>query len=450
MGIRDFFSKLFPTKSFNPSLIAESRGLLTLDTGKMSAQAAINSFDGWVYTCASKNATSVASVPFKMYVSKKSASQKIVFQTKRVSREKKLELSRKKYASHIISKGVEVEELSDHPFINLMASVNPEMNGFELMELTSIYLDLTGNAYWFLNMDNLNTPNEIWLIPSPNVEMKRNKETGVIEGYEYRAGAKRVMFKPEEIINFRMPSPMSIFHGYSPLQAVSTAYNVIKLIDKYDYAIFKNMGRPEINLSSDQALTQDDIDLLKANIAKSQTGVENAGKWLITGKGLRAEKMSYAPDDLGNLEGRKVRAEEIVAAFGLDMSILKPGANRAEAETAESFYYKSAVIPRLTRFEERINDVVRRLYGEQFFIAFDNPIPPDRDFILREREVNIRMGYKTRNEIRAEDGLEPLPPESGDVVPSFGYQNPNIQDNLTLDGQAKSLAEHLVNDIYGN
>lgn len=51
-----------------------------------------------------------------------------------------------------------------HPLEQLLDNPNPSMSRFELFESTLAYLELTGNAYWFLAGDRLGRPAEIWVL----------------------------------------------------------------------------------------------------------------------------------------------------------------------------------------------------------------------------------------------------------------------------------------------
>jgi hypothetical protein len=55
-----------------------------------------------------------------------------------------------------------------------------------------------------------------------------------------------------------------------------------------------------------------------------------------------------------------------------------------------------------------LNERLIPLYDERLFVAFDNPVPEDKEFKLRERESNLRTFTITINEARASEGMEPV------------------------------------------
>ena len=57
----------------------------------------------------------------------------------------------------------------DHPLLTLLAQVNPIHNSFDLWELTTLYQEVHGSAYWFIERDVLG-------IPCGNLDFARKPE----------------------------------------------------------------------------------------------------------------------------------------------------------------------------------------------------------------------------------------------------------------------------------
>src|SRR5438552_7037969 len=63
-----------------------------------------------------------------------------------------------------------------HPLVRLLENPNPWMTPWELWYLTAVYLELTGNCYWYAAPQKRGTvkwptPGELWVIPSPWVRV---------------------------------------------------------------------------------------------------------------------------------------------------------------------------------------------------------------------------------------------------------------------------------------
>jgi phage portal protein BeeE len=124
--------------------------------------AQVAAFTSWVYVCASKNATAVASTPLRLYVKKKTKDQKFLVTTKDITRLQEVQLKAIPGLQKYFNKAPGgIQEVTDHKLLDLIDAVNPMINRFDLWELTELFLELTGNAYWYLPKNGLGIPSEI-------------------------------------------------------------------------------------------------------------------------------------------------------------------------------------------------------------------------------------------------------------------------------------------------
>jgi hypothetical protein len=92
-------------------------------------------------------------------------------------------------------------------------------------------------------------------------------------------------------------------------------------------------------------------------------------------------------------------------------------ATRANSETADYTFKRDTITPRAIRTEQKINEKLMPMFDENIFIMFDNPVPEDRDYALRERESNLRTYYSSVNIERMKVGDEPVPWGDTPLVP---------------------------------
>src|SRR5262249_9668443 len=114
-----------------------------------------------------------------------------------------------------------IEEVTEHPLLTLLRQVNPIHNAYDLWELTQVYLEDHGRAFWFLEKGPLGVPANIWTRPSRNVTPKRAPDSpSPVDYYQYRTGAREQRFAADEVIFFRYPDPRDPYAGgLSPLRA---------------------------------------------------------------------------------------------------------------------------------------------------------------------------------------------------------------------------------------
>ncbi|HDY87829.1 MAG TPA: phage portal protein, partial [bacterium] len=185
----------------------------------------LNNNLSWVYIATAKNSQELAKTKIRLYVAKKPG-KKIIARTKRVDIEQKLYLYQKANLGQFLGSSTDIEEITEHPALDLLKNVNGFANRFDLREKTDLFQELTGNAYWYVVKNEIGIPVEIWVIPPDRMWVVPSREE-FIAGYIYKFGSTEIPFDEDEIIHFKFPSATSQFYGDSPLFAVSGAYNIL-------------------------------------------------------------------------------------------------------------------------------------------------------------------------------------------------------------------------------
>lgn len=372
----------------------------------------LNAFKSWVYVCASRNAISVANYPLRLYIAKPSQNSKLLVKTRKITPETKKFLYSKEmgHLDRFLTKAFEIEEVLEHPFLELMKKVNPFMNAFELKEMTDLHQELTGNSYWYILSNNAGMPVELWIVPPDKMKIVPSKEE-FLKGYLYSRGMDSISFDRLEIIHHKFPSPTSAYYGMSPLSAVTHAYNINENMNLYENALFSNMARPDGVLETEQSLGTDEFKRLKKEWKQEYGGTKKAGKTALLEKGLKYKPIALTPRELSYLAGRKVTKEEICNAYGQSLALYDKDANRANADNATYIFMRDTISPRHRRQEQKINEQLLPRYDERLFCAFEDCVPEDREFKHKVRNESVNK-LITINEGRQEIGKEEV--EGGD------------------------------------
>ena len=373
----------------------------------------LDAYRSWVYVCSSKNAISVASYPLRLYVAKPVKS-KLLVQTRDISKETREFLYSKEmgHLDRYLRKAVEIEEVLEHPFLELMKKVNPFMNEFELKEMTDLHQELAGNSYWYILSNNGGMPVEMWIVPPDLMKIIPSKEE-FLTGYIYSRGVDSISFDKSEIIHHKFPSPTSAYYGMSPLSAVTHAYNINENMNIYENALFSNMARPDGVLETDESLGEVEFKRVKKEWNQTYGKVKRAGKTALLEKGLHYKPISLTPRELSYLAGRKVTKEEICNAYRQSLALFDKDANRANASNATYIFMRDTISPRHRRIDQKINEQLLPRYDERLFCAFEDCVPEDKEF---KHKVRIESLDKiiTRNDARQEIGKEDV--EGGDTL----------------------------------
>jgi HK97 family phage portal protein len=309
-------------------------------------------------------------------------------------------------------KSTRLEEVLEHPLLTLLARVNPVHNAFDLWELTTLYQEVHGSAYWYLAFDGFfGVPREIWILPGQNVTPRRKPDSPrLVDYYEYRTGAKEQRFRPEEIIHFRYPDPRDPYTaGLSPLRACYEQVALTSDYTAYKSAKFANHAVPNAIISPETVIGEEERDRLEAqwNTTLRRGGT---GRVVIAETGLKVQLLNQSLGDLAALADLKATKEDIANAFHVPLSFLTTETNLANLQAAEHQHMAKAIDPRLKRRDEKLNEQLVPLFDPtgRLFLASEDPIPVNREMSVKEREIDLKYGIVTINEVRGERGLPPV------------------------------------------
>jgi len=389
-------------------------------TAMLSEADAIKKFRHFVYTCAMRNGSSVASVNLRLYARGAVKNEtKLWYGIRGVPRAR---------LKHIVKKGAAIEgedivELTDHPVLDVLRLANPREIGFTLQELTTIYQELVGNAYWYLepwgDLVRGAQPKAIWNLMPQHMTPVATKDGKGVKGYIYGTKPEdKVAFKPEEIIHFRYPNPESTLKGLGPAQAATASLHRKDAMDEYKRAMYDNNCRPDFIIRVPDGTTDDEIRSLERqfnHMFKSRRGRGGniAGKpWFSTSE-KSLETLNFPPSQMQDIPQAKLDRDEIYEIFGNPPQMAEVGKSRAELEAALTGYMWHTILPRLRRMEQMLTEHLAPLYDERLFFAFDDPVPENREATLKEIEVLVKNKVIMRNEARRLAGFDELE-EGGD------------------------------------
>jgi hypothetical protein len=182
-------------KSMPPVLAgAQWTGTSFVDSYKRNRQPTANEMlaelKNTAWTCASINAATCASFAPRLYVITEHNQPRPKCAVKSLSPWAERRLRRLPHLDTRIKSAARIEEVTDHPLLGLLQHANAVHNQFDLWELTTLYQEVHGSAYWYLDLDPLlNVPRAIWILPAQNVTPRRDpNSTNLVDYYLYRNG----------------------------------------------------------------------------------------------------------------------------------------------------------------------------------------------------------------------------------------------------------------------
>ncbi len=366
---------------------------------------------GVAWTCASINAAVCANYPPRLYVTTSTGQARPKCLTRSLPPEAESRLRAHPRLPPHVTRAHKMEEVLEHPLLTLLRQVNPVHNAFDLWELTTLYQEATGSAYWYLGFSPLGVPSDIWILPAQNVTPCRAPDSrNLVDYYEYRSGPNTQRFAPREIIHFRYPDPRDPYTaGLSPLRACFEQAALASDYAAMKKAVYDNHAVPSAIISPDGTLGEEERDRLQTEWdMRFRRG--GSGRVVVAESGLRVQLLAQSMGDLAALADMRATKEDIANAFHVPLAFLTTDTNLANLQAAEHQHMAKAIGPRLARRDEKINEQLLPLFDPsgRLFVASDDPVPANADMTLRQAESDLKYGVITINEVRQSRGLAPV------------------------------------------
>lgn len=406
----------------------------------------IAAFEDTVYSCSSLIANKIATTPIHLYVKTDQGQAKPKCLTRPVSRKTFDRIASNK----VLTAQTRVEEVVSHPAIDLLNKCNSYHNQGDLLCLTELFLEITGNAFWLMKPDNFGLPCELYLLPTQFVSPVRD-ESGMVKGWRFGQGNQEVVYDKSEIIHFKFPSLDDPYGwGMSPLQA---AWNRVMIGLKetgYLDATLTNGARPDAILAPSEPISPFEADRLAKDFTQRFRGAGSGGVIVADGP-MTITPIGWPPRDLAELQLYQTIKTNVCNCFAVPPDIWEMGeSNRATAEAALYALAVHCLKPRMCRLIEKLNERLIPFFDDRLFFEADDIVPEDKTFELSKMQFLASTGSITRNEIRIREGLEPkpwgeeplLPPGMLPALPPDDDE-PDTYQEPTQDrsGQAPGLAQ---------
>jgi HK97 family phage portal protein len=304
-----------------------------------------------------------------------------------------------------------------HPLVRLLDAPNPWMTPWELWYLTVLYLELTGNCYWYVAPSANGRPGELWVVPTPWVRILPDANR-FIRGYEVTrpgvagsSGSGTEVFAADEILHLKYPNPLDVYYGLSPLQANALTIDANTELQKSRYQSFLAGQRPGMVMRTEQALTEQTVKRLEERVHARFAGRENWQRPLILEQGLQASPWTLSPAEMDYLNSSKMTRDEILALFRVPAPVAGIVENIGLGSDiwagARAMFCEGTVQPKLDLIAQALTRDLARRYGADVAIAFPDCSPRNQEQRRRDDELDARTGLRTFNEIRRARGLKP-------------------------------------------
>lgn len=306
------------------------------------------------------------------------------------------------------------QEVSTHPFLELIYNPNPAISKFELFEGTQSFIEMTGESFWYFALgDQTKKPKAIYMLRPDRMKVAVD-DNGDIAGYALqKSGGETIPFDLNEILQFRMFNPHSPYRGMGTVEAGLAYIETEESATTFSKNALKNSAAPNGVLQLKGTVAKPAFEKFVQLWREKYEGAENAGKTAII-RDVDAEftKVGLGLSEIDMKALKDLTVDQVLMMFRVPRSIIglstTEGMGRASVETLEYIYAKRVIDPKLERIDAALQRILDRFWpNDGLTVMHKDIVPEDKEFQLASRTAGVD-NWLTRNEIREEDGLEPV------------------------------------------
>ena len=336
----------------------------------------------WLRACAGRVANSMSAVEWRLYVTRKNPKE-------RAYRDRKLQRAGYELRKTLIrerTQSGELEEITDHPFLDIMTKGNGFHTGVALRRIESLHMDLVGETFMLKGRNPLGAVVELWPLPPPWVF---STPTPAWPYYRMNYRGWHENIPASEILWLSDPNPANPYgRGIGLGQAVADEAEIDEYAAKTTRQVFFNRAQPdfliypkgdrgEMNPTETKRFEQDWLNRLQ-------------GYW-------RSSKPHFMSREVGVYEFQKnlkemmlteVRMQErdiILQVWGMPpekLGILN-NSNRATIEGSDLIYAKDVLVPRLEMRRSMFQELLMPEYDDRLIVDYVTPVMEDKEFELK-------------------------------------------------------------------
>lgn len=314
--------------------------------------------------------------------------------------------------------GIAVEAPDHWLYWLLHDSPNFDQSAFDFWEFIAGCIELHGNAY--ASLERRFDGAIVSLTPvRPDIMNVSRLSTGELS-YRWSDGGKERRALQGDMLHIRGfgGGPLG---GLSPLTVCRQSFVSAIAEDRASAAVFRNGVRASGALIAEKDLTKDQMDTAQERLDEKHAGAMNAGRPLILNNGLKWQNLTINPADAEMLESRKFSITDICRIFEVDPHLVGHTEGNTTLGSSMSDQTLSLMKFKMRKRLKRIEGALEkqlltrqdRRNGVSIEFNVEGFLRADSDGRASFYEKMTRIGAMTINEVRALEGLRPVP--GGDV-----------------------------------
>lgn len=234
---------------------------------------------------------------------------------------------------------------ADHPLERLLQNPNPLFDLSDLLELSSQWLDATGNALWLKVRNGHGEVTELWPVAALSFIIERGSDQLPAA---YRFLPANVTIPASDIIHIRRADIRSApFLGHAVLSDILDTAKAETAVRLFQSRFFDNDATPRAVLRwpAGSLMTQDQMDQVRTAWEAKYATPLNAGRIGILPDGGEVQLLAPGTKELDFSKSKKELRDSIREAFKVPQIVLGDveGVNLANAETSYMVFMRDVV-----------------------------------------------------------------------------------------------------------
>ncbi len=337
-----------------------------------------------------------------------------------------------------------------HPLNRLFRRPNRWMTSFQFWSYVLTSYCLRGNAYVVIERGPDGSPVELIPVTPDRVTIRLSPSDGtpwyLVNARQIGIG---VWIPPDDIIHMKN---MSV-DGYLGLSPIACAQDVIGLAlaaQQHGAVLFRQGGQVSGVLKHPGRLSKEASDNLAESWRNTHSGVQNAHKIAVLEEGMTFDKIALTNEDAQFLQTRQFQVLDICRLYRVPPHKLADygRATFNNLEQQQQGYIDDCLGPHTLQLEGLMDDLLlfddeRALYADYFDVT--GMLRGDTVRRYQSYQIGLLNGFLSRNEVRAQENLNPIPGGDEYRVPlntgdPLGGGMPAISDSDNSDKESESEA----------
>ena len=300
-----------------------------------------------------------------------------------------------------------IEEITDHPFLNLFKKPNSKQTWWRYAYLLASNWGLWGVNYFHLKRNIIN--GEVFGYQQIPPALIEKKDDG---NYIYDDGVNKINISQKDMLEIQYPNPYSINKGLAIINTIADQAKVNALQMHYMKKFFENGGFMGLVFTTNQSMTPNNfkrtLEMLQEKFQGKEAAYREVG---LFDNGLQPIKAAYSIKDMDITDSRKLTEEAIYSAWKVAKIMIGQGNMDRAGNDSAIYQFTSGIVDPLMSYVDNVFTlfVQTEWQDDSLEVIHDRLAPKDQDSALKYYESGLKNGWLTINEVREAENWNEVP-----------------------------------------